>query len=71
MFVDTALNVEKARENLGDDENDDYYGNVQFVNFNFEDGRTLQVAVYNCHNGYYGHDVYFYTDSMITLETDL
>ena len=30
--------------------------NVQFVNFKTNRG-TFQFTVYNCHNGYYGHDI--------------
>lgn len=32
-------------------------GGVQFVNFEFSDGCVLQFAVYNGHNGYYGHGI--------------
>lgn len=32
-------------------------GGVQFVNFEFSDGSVLQFAVYNGHNGYYGHGI--------------
>lgn len=30
---------------------------IQFVDFCFADGDVLQIAVYNEHNGYYGHDI--------------
>lgn len=32
-------------------------GDIQFVNFETNRG-TLQLAVYNAHNGYYGHSIY-------------
>lgn len=51
-LVDTALNVEKVKQvsdYICDDE-------IQFVNFETSKG-TLQLAVYNSHNGYYGHSI--------------
>ncbi len=52
-LVDNALDVKKFNETLdyGLDE-----GDVQFVNFETDKG-TLQLAVYNSHNGYYGHSI--------------
>ena len=32
-------------------------GDIQFVDFCFSDGDKFQLAVYNAHNGYYGHKV--------------
>ena len=32
-------------------------GQIQFVNFDTSKG-LLQLAVYNAHNGYYGHDIF-------------
>lgn len=50
-LVDTALNVKKFNEEheYGFDE-----GDVMFVNIKTSSG-LFQVAVYNSHNGYYGH----------------
>ena len=51
-LVDTALDVHRIKEvEDGLQEKD-----IQFVNFETDRG-TLQLAVYNEHNGYYGHDV--------------
>ena len=33
-----------------------YAGGIQFVTFNTNKG-LFQLAVYNAHNGYYGHDI--------------
>jgi hypothetical protein len=52
--VDTARNVTKWEEKnpYGLDS-----GDVMFVNVNTNRG-TFQIAVYNSHNGYYGHTGY-------------
>lgn len=57
-LVDTALNVEKCNEKIpygleqyGLDE-----GGICFVNFITDKG-VFQLAVYNAHNGYYGHSI--------------
>ena len=51
--TDTSLMTEKVGES-------DYYsddgGGIIFVNLETSEG-TLQFAVYNSHNGYYGHSV--------------
>lgn len=64
-MTDVALNT-KAVEESG------YYdgecGGIQFVNFRMSDGNVLQFAVYNEHNGYYGHPIYFVKDAEILLE---
>lgn len=54
-LTDTALNQKKVDDT-------EYYeydvvSNIQFMDFIFTDGAVLQFAVYNSHNGYYGHDV--------------
>ena len=51
-LVDTALDVRRIKEV------DDYLkeDDIQFVNFETNKG-TFQLAVYNRHNGYYGHNI--------------
>lgn len=59
-LTDTALNKKKVEES-------DYYddaGGIQFVDFVTSKG-TLQFAVYNAHNGYYGHAIIFAKDEEI------
>lgn len=60
-LTDVALNKKKAEES-------DYYdcdeGGIQFVDFVFY-GRVLQFAVYNAHNGYYGHGIIFAKDAEV------
>lgn len=53
-LVDTALKVESLKEN--DLEYGFDGGGIQFVNFKTSKG-TFQLAVYNAHNGYYGHGI--------------
>jgi len=52
--VDEALNKEKLKKDFeyGFDA-----GGCIFMNINTSNG-TLQLAVYNAHNGYYGHSVW-------------
>jgi len=60
-LTDLALNT-KAVDDSG------YYddaGGIQFVNFRMSDGSVLQFAVYNAHNGYYGHDIVFLEDEEV------
>ena len=51
-LVDTALDVRRIKEV------DDYLkeDDIQFVNFETNKG-MFQLAVYNMHNGYYGHNI--------------
>lgn len=53
-LVDTALNVKAMEKEIpyGVD-----CGDTMFVNIETNKG-TLQLAVYNSHNGYYGHTAY-------------
>lgn len=56
-LTDTALNKQKV-------EKSGYYedeGGIQFVDFVTNKG-VLQFAVYNAHNGYYGHSIIFTKD---------
>lgn len=59
-LTDTALNKQKVEES-------GYYedcGGIQFVDFVTDKG-VLQFAVYNAHNGYYGHPIIFAKDEEI------
>lgn len=65
-LTDVALNKQKL-------EDSDYYedeGGIQFVDFKTSTG-TFQLAVYNGHNGYYGHGIIVARDSEIILEDTL
>ena len=64
--VDTALNVESVKKELpyGHDG-----GDTMFVNLETDKG-TLQLAVYNDHNGYYGHSAIL-KSKQVTYETGL
>lgn len=63
-FTDVALNTKKIEEVLkyGFDE-----GGIQFVDFETDKG-VLQFAVYNSHNGFYGHDIIFLKDGISILD---
>lgn len=67
-LTDTALNKQKAEENgkYGYDA-----GGIQFIDFVFTNGSVLQFAVYNAHNGYYGHGIVFAKDTEILLDDTL
>jgi hypothetical protein len=59
-LTDMALNKRKVEES-------GYYedsGGIQFIDFVTNKG-ILQFAVYNAHNGYYGHDIIFAKDEEI------
>lgn len=59
-LTDTALNKEKVEESGYYED----YGGIQFVDFVTDKG-VLQFAVYNAHNGYYGHPIIFAKDEEI------
>lgn len=63
-MTDVGLNTKNVKDisEYGFDE-----GGIQFVNFKMADGDVLQIAVYNAHNGYYGHDIVFTKDGEIIL----
>jgi hypothetical protein len=67
FLTDTALNKEKINEMVGDLDD----GGIQFVDFICTDGDKLQLAVYNAHNGYYGHAITFERDGEILLDSGL
>ena len=64
-LTDTALNQQKLNEIIpyGFDA-----GGIQFVDFVMTDGDILQFAVYNDHNGYYGHSILVTKDNEILLQ---
>lgn len=65
-LTDKALNKQKVEES-------DYYddcGGIQFVDFATDKG-ILQFAVYNAHNGYYGHPIIFVKDEEIFYQDTL
>lgn len=66
-LTDTALNRKKFEES-------GYYedqGGIQFVDFKFANGSVLQFAVYNAHNGYYGHPIIVAKDEDIIHQDTL
>lgn len=67
-LTDVALNKEKLKESgyYGGDE-----GGIQFVDFKTAGGAVLQFAVYNEHNGYYGHPIIVAKDEAILLQDTL
>ena len=64
-LTDTALNTKQVDELYLDQ------GEVQFVDFVFADGDKLQLAVYNSHNGYYGHPIFVLKDDAILKQDTL
>ncbi len=68
-LTDTALN-----QKLLEDNNCEYgfdQGGIQFVDFVMADGYVLQFAVYNGHNGYYGHSILIAKNNEIMLSDTL
>ena len=61
-LTDTALNNKMLEDTESLDE-----GGVQFVTLIFSDNSALQFAVYNAHNGYYGHSVVVARDNKIII----
>lgn len=68
VLTDTALNQKAVDKS-------DYYGGdeggIQFVDFKCSDGSVLQLAVYNAHNGYYGHPIFVIKDEEIMMSDTL
>ena len=54
-LTDTALNKTVVSKKIGLNLDSDCLS-IQFVDFVTDKG-TFQLAVYNSHNGYYGHDI--------------
>lgn len=68
-LTDVALNnyvINKINSIQNSHHSCDFH-NIQFINFETSKG-ILQFVVYNCHNGYYGHDVIIRHDGMIIYE---
>ena len=63
-FTDTALNQKKVSDTCGTYGFDS--GGIIFVDFETTNG-VLQLAVYNGHNGYYGHGILVTKDMEILL----
>lgn len=66
VLTDKALKQSKVEES-------GYYedeGGIQFVDFVTDKG-IFQLAVYNAHNGYYGHGIVVATDDEILLNETL
>lgn len=66
-LTDTALNKEKCDEEMPYELD---AGGIQFVDFETNKG-VLQLAVYNGHNGYYGHSIIIAKDEEIVLQDTL
>ncbi len=66
-LTDTALKQQKV-EASGYYDGDE--GGIQFVDF-LTDRGTFQLAVYNSHNGYYGHGIVVAKDENILLNETL
>lgn len=65
-LTDVALNQKKVEES-------DCYsdsGGIQFVDFVTDEG-VFQLAVYNAHNGYYGHSITVLKDEEVLLDDGL
>ena len=66
-FVDTELDTSSF--SCGD--RVEYKKNIQFFDLRFTDGSVLQFAVYNAHNGYYGHDILIMKNAAILMNTTI
>lgn len=67
-LTDTALNQKLFNDNFPYGL---YEGGIQFVDFVMVDGDVLQFAVYNEHNGYYGHSILIAKDAEVLLSDTL
>ena len=65
-LTDTALN--KKSLEIGNELS--RFAGIQFVDFVTSKG-TFQLAVYNDHNGYYGHSIYVTKNEKIILDSTL
>lgn len=66
-LTDVALNQEVVKDS---GYYDGEFGGIQFVDFVTDRG-TFQLAVYNSHNGYYGHGILVLKNDEVLLEDDL
>lgn len=67
--TDTLLNSEKF--DIEFKEANVELEDIQFIDFIFSDGTILQFAVYNHHNGYYGHSILFKQNKNCILESSI
>lgn len=65
-LTDAALNAERVTASGYYEDN----GGIQFVDFVTDKG-TFQLAVYNGHNGYYGHGILVVKDDDVLLNNTL
>ena len=79
-LTDTALNKDNIENIAKYKQRADYIieclnfintGGIQFIDFKMSDGNVLQFAVYNEHNGYYGHSIIVAKDKEILLQNTL
>lgn len=63
------MKIELEQRYLNDE--DIYEGGVVFINVNGPDLDQIQFAVYNNHNGYYGHEVKFVVDDEVEYDNYL
>ena len=66
-LTDTTLNTKILEENIKHGLED---GDIQFVDF-VTTGGVFQLAVYNSHNGYYGHDIIIIKDKIVIFEYNI
>lgn len=69
-FVGRDVADFRLSESKGNGEDYDA-GGVQFVDFVMADGMVLQFAVYNSHNGYYGHSIIVAKDDEVIYSDTL
>lgn len=67
QLTDIALNKAKLEEMEIDSWD---CGGIQFIDFETDRG-VFQLAVYNAHNGYYGHDIKFQRNNEILVDETL
>ena len=68
-LTDTSLNTTVVKEinEIQNSYNSCRFHNIQFINIQTTRG-LLQFVVYNCHNGYYGHNIQIRKDDKILYE---
>ena len=69
-LTDVACNTEYVDHILSCDNDGGDYCNIQFINFETDKG-VLQLTVYNCDNGYYGHDIIIQIDDNVEYENKI
>lgn len=66
-LTDIALNQAKIDEDFPDGFD---FGGIQFVDFVTDNG-VFQIAVYNAHNGYYGHSILIAQDEEVLMDGEI